>query len=409
MRNSAEGALRGIVVCDFSWVGAGPIATCVLAQAGADVIKIESVKRPDTLRRTEPFKDGNAGGLDRSGYFAVRNSNKRDLALDMSHPKARAVAMRLIEQSDIVINNFRVGQMEKWGLGWEQVREINPRAIYVTMSLQGTEGPHSRYMGYGVNLNALCGLTSRAGFPGQAPFGTGTNYTDHVMVPTHTLFGIMAALLQREVTGKGQTVDISQLASAISMVPMAPMAYAVNGEILPPLGHGDPQAVPHGVYKTLGYRAWIAIAVFDESHWAGLRAAMGEPDWALEARFSTAAARRENEQQLNDRIEAWTASQHADWLMENLLRAGVPAGKVNDARDVVTDEHLRRRGFWAYLDHPEMGSSLYNRAPMLLSRTPLRLETPAPSIGQHTREVLSGMLGYSDDEIELLAREQVLV
>ncbi len=409
MRNNAEGALAGIVVCDFSWVGAGPIATCVLAQAGADVIKIESIRRPDSLRRSEPFKDGIATGLDRSGYFAVRNSNKRDLALDMNHPRARAVAMRLIEKSDIVINNFRVGQMEKWDLGWEQVQRINPRAVYVTMSLQGTEGPHSRYMGYGVNLNALCGLTSRAGFPGQAPFGTGTNYTDHVMVPTHTLFGIMAALLEREVTGKGQTVSISQLEAAISMAPTAPMAYAANGEVLPPLGCGDPDAAPHGVYRTLGYRAWIAIAVFDDTQWLALRQVMGEPTWACEQRFATAAARRENAQQLDELIEAWTAQQHADWLMDSLLAAGVPAGKVNDARDAIHDEHLRRRGFWVYLDHPEVGSSLYNRAPILLSGTPLRVETPAPSIGQHTREVLSGMLGYADAEIDDLLRDQVLV
>jgi benzylsuccinate CoA-transferase BbsF subunit len=408
MRNNAEGALAGIVVCDFSWVGAGPIATCVLGQAGADVIKIESVRRPDALRRSEPFKDGIGTGLDRSGYFAVRNSNKRGLALDMNHPQARAVASRLIEKSDIVINNFRVGQMEKWNLGWEQVREINPRAIYVTMSLQGTSGPHSRYMGYGVNLNALCGLTSRAGFPGQAPFGTGTSYTDHVMVPTHTLFGIMAALLQREVTGEGQTVSISQLEAAIAMTPTAPMAYAANGETLSARGCSDSEAVPHGVYKTLGYRSWIAIAVFDASQWAALRQVMGEPAWAQEARFATSDARRENEDQLNGLIEAWTASQHADWLMDSLLRAGVPAGKVNDARDAITDEHLRRRGFWVYLDHPEVGSSLYNRAPILFSGTPLRLETPAPSIGQHTKEVLTGMLGYSDAEIDELSKNQVL-
>ncbi len=409
MRNNAEAALAGIVVCDFSWVGAGPIATCVLAQAGADVIKIESLRRPDTLRRSEPFKDGIGTGLDRSGYFAARNSNKRDLALDMNHPQARAVAVRLIEKSDIVINNFRVGQMEKWDLGWEQVRQINPRAVYVTMSLQGTSGPHSRYMGYGVNLNALCGLTARAGFPGRAPFGTGTNYTDHVMVPTHTLFGIMAALLEREVTGKGQTVSISQLEAAISMAPMSPMAYATNSEILPPLGYGDPDTVPHGVYKTLGYRAWIAIAVFSDEQWAGLLHVMGEPAWAREARFSTAAGRHDNEQQLNGLIEAWTANQHADWLMDSLLEAGVPAGKVNDARDAISDEHLRRRGFWEYLNHPEVGSSLYNRAPLLFSGTPLRLDTPAPSIGQHTREVLAEMLGYSEAEIEGLSKDQVLI
>lgn len=409
MWNNVEGALKGIVVCDFSWIGAGPIATCVLAQAGADVIKIESTRRPDGLRKSEPFKDGIATGLDRSGYFAVRNSNKRDLALDMNHPRARSVALRLIEKSDIVINNFRVGQMEKWDLGWEQVRRINPRAIYVTMSLQGTDGPHSRYMGYGVNLNALCGLTSRAGFPGRAPFGTGTNYTDHAIVPTHTLFGILAALLEREVTGKGQTVSISQLEASISMAPTAPMAYASNGEILPPLGCGDPDAAPHGVYRTLGYRAWIAIAVFDDMQWTALRHVMGEPAWTNEPRFSTRTARLENAPLLDERIEAWTSRQHADWLMESLLAAGVPAGKVNDARDVVHDEHLRRRGFWTYLDHPEVGSSLYNRAPILFSETPLQVESPAPSIGQHTREVLSGLLDYSDTEIDDLFRDQVMV
>lgn len=409
MPNNANDALAGLVVCDFSWVGAGPIATCVLAQAGADVIKIESTRRPDGLRRSAPFKDGIASSLDRSGYFAVRNSNKRDLALDMNHPRARSVALRLIAKSDIVINNFRVGQMEKWDLGWEQVQRINPRAIYVTMSLQGTDGPHSRYMGYGVNLNALCGLTSRAAFPGRKPFGTGTNYTDHAIVPTHTLFGIMAALLEREATGKGQTVSISQLEASIAMTPMTPMAYAANGEILPPLGSGDPDAAPHGVYTALGYRSWIAVAAFDDVQWEALRRVMGEPAWASEARFATLAARRENARQLDDLIEAWTRSQHADWLMESLLRAGVPAGKVNDARDAIQDEHLRRRGFWTYLDHPEVGSSLYNRAPMLFSETPLRVESPAPSIGQHTREVLSGVLGFSDEEIDDLIEDQVMV
>lgn len=409
MPNSIERALEGIVVCDFSWVGAGPIATSVLAQCGADVIKIESVKRPDTLRRGEPFKDGIGTGLDRSGYFAARNANKRDIALDMSHPRAREVAVRLIANSDIVINNFRVGQMEKWKLGWEEVREINPRAIYVTMSMQGIDGPHSRYMGYGVNLNALCGLTARAGFPGQPPFGTGTNYTDHVMVPTHTLFGIMAALLEREATGRGQTVSLSQLESAICMTPSAPMAFAANGEALGPQGYGDPEAAPHGVYTTLGYRKWLAIAVFDDAQWAALRRVMGNPPWAEDARFATIEMRRRHAAELDERIEGWTATQYGDWLMEALLKAGVAAGEVRDAREAIEDEHLRRRSFWAYLDHPEVGVTLYNRAPIVFSRTPVEMKTAAPSIGQHTREVLGGMLGYSHEEIDDLAGQQVLV
>ncbi|WP_096700862.1 CoA transferase [Magnetospirillum sp. 15-1] len=407
MQSSVDRALDGIVVCDFSWVGAGPIATSVLGQCGAEVIKIESITRPDILRKGEPFKDGISTGMDRSGYFANRNANKKDIALNMGHPKARDVAVRLIRKSDIVINNFRVGQMEKWNLGPEDVRKINPRCIFVTMSLQGTTGPHSQYMGYGVNLNALCGLTAQAAFPGQAPFGTGTNYTDHVMVPTHTLFGVMAALLERETTGRGQTVAISQLESAIGMVPTDAMAYAANGEVLPPLGYGDPEGAPHGIYRALGYRKWLAIAVFSDEEWSALKDVIAQP-WAGDARFATPEARRCHKDELDALIEAWTSHQHADWLMDELLRRGVRAGVVKDAREVIEDEHLRRRGFWAYLDHHEVGSTLYNRAPITMSRTPLVMETAAPSIGQHTRTLLTEMLGYSDQDVDGLVRDEVL-
>jgi benzylsuccinate CoA-transferase BbsF subunit/naphthyl-2-methylsuccinate CoA transferase subunit len=403
-----KGALDGVVVCDFSWVGAGPIATNVLGQCGAEVIKIESLKRPDILRKGGPFKDGVSTGMDRSGYFANRNSNKKGIALNMGHPKARDVARRLIEKSDIVINNFRVGQMEKWDLGWDDVRQINPRIIYVTMSLQGVTGPHKSYMGYGVNLNALCGLTARAAFPGEQPFGTGTNYTDHVMVPTHTLFGIMAALLEREVTGLGQTVAISQLEAAISMKPTDPMVYASNGEIPGPIGYGDPDAVPHGIYKTLGYRKWIAIAVFSDEEWGALKQVMENPEWMDDDRFASPHKRRDNEAELNALIEQWTEKRYGDWLTQELLENGVRAGMVKDAREVIDEEHLRSRDFWAYLDHPEVGSTLYNRAPIVFSRAPIRMKTAAPSIGQHTHEILTGMLGYSDDEVAALSEEDVL-
>lgn len=401
--------LEGIVVCDFSWVGAGPITTNILGQCGAEVIKIESRKRPDILRKGGPFKDGISGGLERSGYFANRNPNKKCISLNMSQPKARDVAVRLIEKSDIIINNFRVGQMEKWNLGWEDVKEINPRIIYVTMSLQGTTGPHKSYMGYGINLNALCGLTARAGFPGEKPFGTGTNYTDHVMVPSHTVFGIVAALLEREKTGEGQTVAVSQLESAISMKPTDALAYGANGEILGPLGYSDPDAAPHGIYKTLGYRKWIAIAVFSEDEWVVFKKVMGSPGWAEDEKFSTLANRKQNEEELNNLIEEWTSRQYGDWLMQELLRNGINAGVVNDARGAIEDEHLRERGFWVYLDHPVVGSTLYNRAPICFSKTPLLMERAAPILGQDTKEILTGMLGYSEKEVDQLVAEEVLI
>lgn len=409
MLQNLRKALEGIVVCDFSWVGAGPIATNVLGQCGADVIKIESKSRPDLLRTGGPFKDGIGEGLERSGYFANRNTNKKGISLDMNHPKARAVVVRLIRKSDIIINNFRVGQMEKWNLGWEDVKKINPRIIYVTMSLQGETGPQKNYMGFGVNLNALCGLTARACFPGERPFGTGTNYTDHVMAPSHTLFGIMAALLDRERTGKGQTVAISQLKSAISMAPTSAMAYAANDDILGPVGFSDPDAAPHGVFAARGYRKWIAIAVFAESEWGALKKVMGNPEWAEDQRFNSVKNRKGNEEELNGYIEEWTKRRYADWLMNELIQNGVRAGVVNDARGAIEDEHLRQRDFWSYLDHPVMGTTLYNRAPIRFSKTPLRMESAAPLLGQHTREVLTGMLDYTEVEVNTLLEEKVLV
>lgn len=404
-----EKALEGLVVCDFSWVGAGPITTNVLGQCGAEVIKIESQKRPDILRKGGPFKDGIADGLERSGYFANRNPNKKCIALNMRQPMAREVAIRLIEKSDIIINNFRVGQMEKWNLGWEDVKKINPKIIYVTMSLQGTDGPHKSYMGFGVNLNALCGLTAQAAMPGKSPFGTGTNYTDHVMVPTHTLFGIMAALLQRERTGLGQSVEISQLESAIAMKPIDSIVYAANGEIMGPLGYGDPNAAPHGVYTTLGYRKWLAIAVFSEEEWAALQKVMGYPGWAKDEKFATFPARKANEAELNEHVEAWTKHQYASKLMKQLLEEGVKAGLVNDARAAIEDEHLIEREFWSYLDHPVVGTTLYNRAPMMFSETPIVMEKAAPLLGEHTDEVLTDFLGYSEKELEALKAADALV
>ncbi|CCK78322.1 MULTISPECIES: CaiB/BaiF CoA transferase family protein [Desulfobacula] len=403
-----EKALEGLVVCDFSWVGAGPITTNVLGQCGAEIIKIESLKRPDILRKGGPFKDGIAEGFERSGYFANRNPNKKCISLNMRQAKARDVAIRLIEKSDIIINNFRVGQMEKWNLGWEDVKKINPRIIYVTMSLQGIDGPHKSYMGFGVNLNALCGLTAQACMPGKNPFGTGTNYTDHVMVPSHTLFGIMAALLQREKTGKGQTVEVSQLESAIAMKPIDSMLYAANKEILGGMGCSDPDAAPHGVYETLGYRKWLAIAVFTDDEWTGFKTVMGNPAWAEDEKFATLASRKENEDELNRYVEEWTKDKYAATLMRQLLAHGVRAGVVNDARAAIEDEHLIERNFWSYLNHSEVGRTLYNRAPIMFSETPIEMKTAAPLLGEHTDEVLTGFLGYTNEELEQLKAEDVL-
>lgn len=408
MLDNLKKPLEGIVVCDFTWVGAGPICTNVLGQCGAEVIKIESRKRPDILRKGGPFKDGIAEGLERSGYFANRNPNKKSIALDMSHPKAREIAVRLIKKSDIVINNFRIGQMEKWNLGYDDVKKIKPDIIYVTMSLQGNSGPHRSYMGFGMNLNALVGLTHLAARPGQLPFGTGTNYTDHVMVPTHTVFAIMAALIYRDQTGAGQTVEVSQAEASISMKPTDVMEYVTNGRVLLPNGYHDREAAPHGIYEVLGYRKWIAITIFNDAEWNKFKEVMGNPAWAEDQKFNTLANRLQNQDELDRGIENWTKWQYGETLYKQMLQEGIKAGLVYDGANVVEDEALRERGFWVYLDHPVTGITLYNRIPAIFSKTPVRMEKAAPLLGEHTKEVLIDFLGYKQNEIDQLSAEGVL-
>lgn len=409
MSNSSKRPLDGIVVCDFTWVGAGPICTNLLGQCGAEVIKIESRRRPDLLRKGGPFKDGISEGLERSGYFSNRNPNKKSISLDMTHPKAKTVALRLMKKSDIVINNFRTGQMEKWNLGYEEVRKTKPDIIYVTMSLQGNTGPHRSYMGFGINLNALIGLTHLAAFPGKLPVGTGTNYTDHVMAPMHTLFGTVAALMYRKKTGKGQIVEVSQAEASISMKPTDIMKYVSNGEIEQPDGYHDRNAAPHGIYKVIGHGKWIAITVFDDDEWGKLKAFMGAPEWAQSDKFKTCEDRLKNQEELDLQIEDWTRWQYGESLFKELMESGVKAGLVYDGRNVVEDEALRERGFLVNLDHPEVGITQYNRFPMIFSKTPLKMETSAPLLGQHTRDILVDFLGYSEEEVDQLASDAVLV
>jgi len=399
--------LKNITVCDFSWVGAGPIATNILGQFGADIIKIESKSKPDLLRAGYPFKDGKFG-IERSGYFANRNPNKRSISLNMNMPDARDVVIRLIKKSDIVINNFRAGQMEKWNLGYEDVKEIKKEIIYVTMSIQGDEGPHSHSAGFGVTLNALVGFTYLTGNPGGEPFGTGTSYTDHIAVPSHAIVGIMAALLQRDRTGEGQRVEVPQAQAAICLKPLDIMDYAVNKRIQQPLGSKDPNAAPHGVYKVLGYRKWISIAVFSDNQWCILKKVMGNPDWSEDDMFDTLQGRLDNQDVLDRKIEEWTEIQDGTQLQYRLMESGVPVGMVQDARAVIEDPQLAQNDFWAHLDHPEVGITLYNKVPMRFSKTPAIMETSAPFLGEHTHEVLTDFLGYSDAECKELEDKKIL-
>ncbi|MQA03804.1 MAG: CoA transferase [Streptosporangiales bacterium] len=400
--------LSGIRVVDFCWVGAGSFATKILADHGADVIKIESNSKIDGIRLSPPFKDGRKD-VNRSGYFADRNTNKRSLTLNMKTDEGQQLARRLVASCDVVSNNFTPGVMERFGLGYEQVREINPGVVYLAMSMQGAAGPERDYLGYGQTIGALVGLHHLTGLPGHPPAGTGTNYPDHVPNPCHAAFAVLAALRHKRRTGRGQFVDIAQTEPTIAMLAPSLLEHTVNGHDPGPLGNQHRSYAPHGVYRCSGEDSWLAISVTDDDAWQKLRTVLGIDDAQCVSDWADAAARWRDRDTLDDLLARLLADRDAAETADHLLRAGVAAGVVQSVADLVDDDpQLRWREHWVRLDHPEMGETLYNAPPFRFSGTPTRFERPAPLLGQHTREICRDVLGLADAEIDRLTEAGVL-
>jgi benzylsuccinate CoA-transferase BbsF subunit len=403
----APGPLSGVKVTDFTWIGAGSFTTKLLADMGADVVKLETATRPDTLRMMPPFKD-KITGVNRSGYFADRNTSKRSIALNMKKPEARELARRMIEQSHIVINNFTPDVMTKFGLGWDQVRAFKPDIVYVAMSLLGATGPERDYLGYGHMINAMSGLLRLSGYPDREPTGTGTNYPDHIPNPTHAVFALLAALRHLRRTGEGQFLDVAQLEPAVSLLGPTVLEWTVNGRNRTRMGNRHDELAPHGVYPTAGDDRWIAIAVGNDEQWAALTQLLERSGWRDEPRWATRAGRLQDAQALDAALSDATRDRDGQALMTALQARGVPAGVVLDCAEVITDPQLVHRRQWVRLDHPEMGNSLYSAPPMHLSVTPAWPRSPAPLLGQHTREVCHEWLKLDDRRIDELVAQEVL-
>jgi benzylsuccinate CoA-transferase BbsF subunit len=396
------GPLAGVRVLDFTWVGAGSLTTKLLADHGADVLKIESSVHIDSLRLNPPFAGG-VHGPNRSGYFAERNSNKRSVCLNLREAQGQALARRLATDCDIVANNFRPGVMERFGLGYEDIRRIRPDVIYLAMSMQGSAGPEREYLGYGLTIGALVGLQHLTGLPDRYPVGTGTNYPDHVPNPCHAAFAVLAALRHRRRTGEGQCIDIAQTEPTIATIGTTVLDYTVNGVVREREGNGHPRWAPHGLYRCFGDDHWIAIAVRSDAEWLALAEVLG-----LDAE-RYARNRHEQSAELDELVQRGTLGWDAVELATRLQQRGVAAGPVQNSADLVdTDPQLAHRGHWVSLRHPEMGTSRYGMPPFRLSATPGELRTAAPVLGAHTREVLTEVLGMGETELDTLDAAGVL-
>ncbi len=280
--------LSDITVLDFCWIGAGSLVTQMLALHGARVIKIESHRRPDNLRLSPPSRPGTTG-LESSGYFASRNSNKKSFALNMSDPRSATIIRELLAHCSIVTSNFRPGIMERWGLDYDSLREGRPDLIYLSMPMQGEEGPFREYVGFGSTIAALSGLVAPSGLPGRRPVGTGTNYPDHIPNPGHALVALLAAIYRRRRTGRGGRIELSQLESTVNMMGPSLLAYSLTGEEPATVGNRARERSPQGVFPCRGEDSWVALSVADDDQWRRTALLLG-----LEAvpRFETLASRK---------------------------------------------------------------------------------------------------------------------
>lgn len=396
--------LSGVRVVDFSWIGAGSYTTKILADLGADVIKIESSDRIDTLRVTKPFKDGKPG-VNRSGYFADRNSSKRSMTLNVKDERGLAMARRLITDADVVTNNFTPGVMDKLGLGYDVVSAIAPRVVYASMSMQGAAGPLMKDLGYGLTIAALSGMQHMTGLPDRQPAGTGTNYPDHIPNPAHAAFAVLAALRHQRRTGVGQFIDLAQMEPTLAMMGPSMMNYLVNTAVDGRNGNQRPGHVPSGVFPCCGQDRWIAIEVCNDVQWAALVSELGieaPADW------NVLGGRADQRALIEKEIVERTSQRDASELAHALQAVGVPAGPVHDARDVMADSQLEHRNHWTRLMHPEMGLSTYNAPPYRFSDADARPSTPAPLLGEHTAEICRDLLGLNDEAIQELMAQGVL-
>ncbi|MDA0366635.1 MAG: CoA transferase, partial [Chloroflexi bacterium] len=401
----ARAIFAGLRVVDFSWVGVGPLATQVLALFGAEVIRVESATRLDTFRNGQPLAPGD--GPNRSAYWANVNRDKLGITLNLRNEGAADPVRRLVERADIVTESFSPGFMHEVGFDYEAIRAINPRAVMISMSMEGQGGPHLGFKGFGLVLQATAGITGLTGWPDRPPVGTGVAYTD--WFATHlAVTAMISALEHRERTGDGQYIDLSQLEAMTWGLDDAILRYAATGEVMAANGNRHPLHAPHGVFRCAGDDRWCAITVLDDSQWHALRAAMGDPAWAADPALDAVAGRQAHEDEIEARLAAWTADQQPDALATRLQSAGVPAYGVADARDVQHDPQLAARGHFWEIEHPVIGRATWDAPAYRLSATPAYPQRPAPLLGEHNEQVYRELLGYSADELAELVAAGVL-
>ncbi|MHB8576718.1 MAG: CaiB/BaiF CoA transferase family protein [Dehalococcoidia bacterium] len=396
--------LAGIRVIDFSWMWAGPYCTLQLAHLGAEVIRIETHHRPCMNRRVPPYADDEPG-LNRAGSFNQWNQGKGSLLLDLKNPKAVVIARELIATADVFVENYAAGVVDRLGLGYDVLSKLNPRLVMASLSGYGLTGPYRNRVAFGTPLTMISGLGMLTGYQGRGPSEVGISYGDP-NAGLHAAFAIMAALWKRDELGHGQYIDVSQWEAMVAILPEGVLPYTMNGEQVARRANRDALMAPHGIYRCTGDDRWVSIVVRNDDEWARCARIIGGA--ALEERFRAEAGRKAHEDELDALVTAWTARRDA-WGITMVLQAqGIAAAPAMDMREVAEDPHLRERGFYVELEHPEAGRQQHAGIPWKLHGTPLHVRRPAPCMGEDNRQIVVDLLGHTPSEYERLVEAQVL-
>ena len=400
----AKYPLEGYRVVDFSWVWAGPLLGMVLADMGAEVIKVETNKRLDSARLT-PGRS--TVGPETDFVFHSMNRNKLGITVDMSEPRGAELIKELVRISDVAVENFSPKGLKRLKLDYKVLSEVNPRLVMISLPAAGQYGPLSDIVTYAPSLGALCGYSSLIGYLGERVLGEQTPYLD-VNSAIHGAFAVLAALYYREKTGKGQYIDMAQIEVGACIIGEALMDYFLNDRVAGTGGNRSKTMVPHNNYPCLGEGRWVSIAVKTDEEWRCLCEAIGSPAWAGDVKFDDRFSRMRNQDELDSLVAAWTI-EHTDYeVMDVLQKSGVAAAPCLDLLERYSDPQFEDRQVHLHVEHPATGVDVIAGIPYKMSDTPCEVRMHAPFLGEHNEYVFGTLLGKSKEEIKQLVDDKVI-
>lgn len=392
--------LAEIRVLDFTHVLAGPFCTRLLADLGADVVRVESSKHPD-----HPWQSTFVSPDGRHASYLNTNRSKRSIAIDLKNEMGQKIAARLAAVSDIVIENFSAGVMDRLNLGYEMLSAINSRLIYVSMSGYGHSGPRRDWTSMNMNLQGYSGLMTVSGAEGDPPTAISNSWNDYIG-GLHACFAILQALDERRDSAKGRRIDLSQFECSAAMIGSLLLSSAVDGQVPVRRGNRSYRSVPQGVYPCAGKDNWCALSVETNNQWQALAKLIGQERWATDARFENLTGRHENQNEIDQAISAWSRQYSSQEVEARLRAAGISADRVRRINEVV--DGAAGSTVFSQMAERRVGSMRTTKLPFTLSSIDLPTPASAPSLGEHSGEVLRAWINCSDADIENLKRDQVL-